>query len=464
MYTLFNRYLPSQVLFLFLSEFVIIFATATLVSAVRLHLSGPVLVSYDPFFLKTIIMTLTYMAVFFYLDLYSAECYHPGRQMLLNLLTSLILASVILFSIYYVIPDLRAGKGILLANNLILPLVIVGWRSFFINRFTIDFPAQKVLIIGTGELAKKIGSEIYHNFANGLKLEGFIDEDPSKLGQSIVNPGVIGCFGDIAKLVRNNEIQRIIVALPDRRAKLPMRALLDCKLRGVVIEEGETFQERLTGRIPLDQLKPSWMVFSDGFKSLRNRKIIKRFLDIAVSVTVLVFAAPMMLLAALAIKLESKGPIIFRQVRVGENGKEFEIFKFRSMLADAESESGPVWAQANDVRVTRAGRFMRVTRIDELPQLINILKGDMSFVGPRPERPFFVKKLTELIPYYEMRMVVKPGITGWAQVKYAYGASTQDALEKLQYDIYYIKNMSPLLDMLIIFMTAKTVLTGKGAR
>mgnify|MGYP001611878982 FL=1 len=254
------------------------------------------------------------------------------------------------------------------------------------------------------------------------------------------------------------------MALPDKRAKLPMSALLDCKLQGIKVEEGETFNERVTGKIPLDHLKPSWMVFSDGFKSLRSRKILKRVLDILMAFSMLIVAAPLMVITAAAIKLTSKGPAIFKQVRVGENGRNFNIYKFRSMRHDAEAGTGPVWAGASDSRVTLIGRFIRLTRIDELPQIINVVKGDMSFVGPRPERPFFVLKLREVIPYYEMRTVVKPGITGWAQIKYPYGATVQDALEKLQYDIYYIKNMSPLLDFMIFVMTAKVVLTGKGAR
>ncbi|MBI5643621.1 MAG: TIGR03013 family PEP-CTERM/XrtA system glycosyltransferase [Deltaproteobacteria bacterium] len=465
MYILFNRYLAPQVIFLFLSEFIIVMSTAIIISAARFDLNGSVLISYDPFLFKTTVMAVIYMLVFYYSDLYSPEFYAPGRQMIVSLLAAVAAASVMLFSIYYLVPSLKAWRGILIANALLLPAVLIAWRRFFMSRFfTFELPEQHVLIIGTGDLAKKIGSEIYNKKANGLKLMGFIDEDPSKLGQSIVNPGVIGCFGDIAQIVKSVGIKRIIVALPDRRAKLPMLALLDCKLRGVIIEEGETFQEHLTGRIPLDQLKPSWMVFSDGFKSLRTRKIVKRVFDAVLSVIGFVIVSPIMLIAAIAIRLESKGPVIFKQIRVGENQQKFEIYKFRSMRTDAESSTGPVWAQANDSRVTNVGRFIRATRIDELPQLVNILKGEMSFVGPRPERPFFVEQLKEKIPYYEMRMVVKPGITGWAQIKYPYGASYSDALEKLQYDIYYIKNMSPMLDIMIILLTVKVVLTGKGAR
>ncbi|HXI09455.1 MAG TPA: TIGR03013 family XrtA/PEP-CTERM system glycosyltransferase, partial [Thermodesulfobacteriota bacterium] len=270
--------------------------------------------------------------------------------------------------------------------------------------------------------------------------------------------------GDIRRLVGSEKIDRIIIALNDRRAKLPMSALLDCKLAGVVIEEGETFNERLSGKIPLDHLKPSWMVFSDGFRSLRSRKTVKRVIDVVLSLVCLILTLPIFLITAILIKLDSRGPVIFKQVRVGENGKHFNVYKFRSMRTDAESASGPVWASKKDDRVTRVGRVIRKIRVDELPQVVNVLKGDMSFVGPRPERPFFVDKLKEVIPYYEIRNIVKPGITGWAQIKYPYGATIDDAVEKLQYDIYYIKNLSPMLDIMIFFWTIKVVLTGRGGR
>lgn len=464
MYLLFNRYVAPQTIFLVLSETLLMFLTVLLTAAIRFSFSGSYVYAYDPTFLKTIVMTLTYTAVFYYFGLYSSEFYHPGRQMFMKLLQATAVSAVILFGVYFIFPSLKTWRGILLANIFLLPLGVVVWRRLLAGRLIPDAPEKRVLIIGTGDLARKIGTDIYRRRGHGLKLTGFIDDDPSKVGQSIVNPGVIGCFGDIADIVRVEKIERIIIALPDRRARLPMRALLDCKLKGVTVEEGETFEERMTGKIPLENLKPSWMVFSDGFKSLRTRKIMKRIFDLAISMVGLAVCAPVMLITAALIKLDSRGPVVFKQQRVGEHGREFNIYKFRSMKQDAESKTGPVWASTDDDRVTRIGRVIRKLRIDELPQLINIIKGDMSFVGPRPERAFFVDQLKEIIPYYEMRTVVKPGVTGWAQIKYPYGASVEDAVEKLQYDIYYIKNMSPLLDLMIFFFTIKVVLTGDGAR
>lgn len=465
MFYIFNRYLSAEILFAWLLEAMLMFSFSLLTVALRFGFNINDIAQYDPHFVKTAALIAPYIIIFYYFDLYSSELYYPGRQMILKLFQATAVVSIVLFSIYFLFPLLKAWRGIFILNTLTLPLLVLIWRTLLIKWLNIKLPQKRVLIMGTGEMAKKIGAEVYREFADhGLQLVGFIDDDPAKFGQSIVNPGVIGGYGDIERIVMSEKIDRIIIALPDRRAKLPMSALLNCKMHGVSIEEGETFKERLSGKILLDHLKPSWMVFSDGFKSLRSRKILKRIIDIFSSLLWLILAFPIFILTALLIKLESEGPVIFKQKRVGETGKEFYIYKFRSMRQNAEKATGPVWAGTNDDRVTRVGKVIRKLRIDEIPQLFNVLKGDMSFVGPRPERAYFVNKLKEQIPYYEMRTLVKPGITGWAQIKYPYGATVQDAIEKLQYDLYYIKNISPFLDIMIIFWTIKVVLTGKGAR
>lgn len=465
MYYIFNRYLSIKTIIIWVSEFMLIFLIILFTAAIRFGFKESSILGYDPHLLKTSLITGIYIITFYYFNLYSPELFRPGRQMVIKLLQAGIVGSIALFSIYFMFPELKTWRGILFLNILILPPLFLAWRILLSKWIYVTVPNNRVLIIGSGELAKKIGTEIFNNCnEHGLRLVGFIDDDPVKFGKSIVNPGVVGGYGDITRIVNTEKIDSIIVALPDRRAKLPMSALLDCKLKGVSIEEGETFDERMTGKIPLDHLKPSWMVFSDGFKSLRSRKVLKRILDICLSVFGLIFSSPIILVTAVLIKLESKGSAIYKQLRVGEHGKEFDIYKFRSMRQDAETGTGPVLAKTDDDRITRIGRIIRKLRIDELPQLINVIKGDMSFVGPRPERNHFTNKLKEVIPYYEMRNVVKPGITGWAQIKYPYGATFNDALEKLQYDIYYIKNMSPLLDIMIFFWTIKVVLTGKGAR
>jgi len=278
-----------------------------------------------------------------------------------------------------------------------------------------------------------------------------------------VVPVIIGKFNQISSICKDGQIDRIVVALDERRGKLPVDQLLGCRLKGIRVDDGITFTEELAGKLSVENLYPSSLIFSNGFKGSALFKKMKRYTDILVSILNLAIFLPVSLLIALAIKLDSKGPIFYKQERVGEDGEVFNLFKFRSMRIDAEA-NGPVWATAHDHRVTRVGRIIRKLRLDEIPQMINVIKGEMSFVGPRPERPFFVDKLTSEIPFYSYRHSVKPGITGWAQLYYPYGASKEDALEKLKYDLYYIKNMSPFMDLMIVLETIKVVLFGKGAR
>ena len=281
--------------------------------------------------------------------------------------------------------------------------------------------------------------------------------------QEVMYPMIIGRFNQISSICQDGQVDRIIVALDERRGKFPIEPLLCCRLKGIRVDDGMAFTEELAGKLSVENIYPSSLIFSNGFKGSAIFKKTKRCVDIAISLLSLAVFLPVSLLIAAAIKLDSKGPIFYKQERVGEDGKVFELFKFRSMRTDAE-ENGPVWAQVGDDRVTRVGRIIRKLRLDEIPQMINVIKGEMSFVGPRPERPFFVEKLANEIPFYSHRHSIKPGITGWAQLYYPYGASKEDALEKLKYDLYYIKNMSPFMDLMIILETIKVVLFGKGAR
>lgn len=471
MYFFFNRYVSARALFIWSSEFALLvssaFLAAAFVAVVSPLISSGTGIAYSSHLeLHTaLFLAISNIFAFYYFDLFNPKLYRVGRQMLVRLAQAVLCTTLVVTLVHCITYSLSLPYGgMMIANALILPFFLISWRTAFAKWFKIEFPEKKVLILGSGELAQKIGRMIYNEEHKAHTLVGFIDDDPAKYGMSIVNPGVIGGYGDIANIVTENNIDKVIVALPDRRAKLPMAALLESKMKGVSIIEGATFHERFTGKIPLDQLKPSWLVFSDGFKSLNSRKLLKRILDVMASAVLFIIASPVMALTALLIKLESEGPVLFSQERVGENGKEFNIYKFRSMTVNAEEKTGPVWAVSNDDRVTRVGRIIRKTRIDELPQLINVIKGNMSFVGPRPERPFFVDQLKEVIPYYEIRAAVKPGITGWAQVRYPYGASTEDALEKLQYEMYYIKNMNIFFDLMIIFSTVKVVLGRIGSR
>jgi len=279
----------------------------------------------------------------------------------------------------------------------------------------------------------------------------------------VSKPMVIGDYSQILHICQKGDVDRIVVALDERRGKFPLEQLLFCRLKGIRVDDGVAFTEQLAGKLSVENLHPSFLIFSDGFKRSAIFKQVKRGVDILAAAVALTLLFPLSLLVALAIKLDSPGPILYRQERVGEDGKIFHLLKFRSMCVDAE-ENGPVWAKVNDQRITRVGRLIRKLRLDEIPQMLNVLKGEMSLVGPRPERPFFVDILRNEIPFYSERHVIKPGITGWAQIWYRYGASKEDALQKLKYDLYYIKHMSMVLDLTIIFDTAKIVLLGRGAR
>ena len=279
-----------------------------------------------------------------------------------------------------------------------------------------------------------------------------------------MNTKVVGSYDQLLDIVERERIDKVVVALQDRRGSLPIEALLACKQRGIEVEEGATFSEKLCGRVMLEHLRPSWLIFSPGFATPVFLRLQKRALDLILAAIGLMLAWPLMAALAILIKLDSQGPALFKQERTGEQGKRFTLLKFRSMYADAEEITGPVFANADDPRVTRIGRLIRRARLDELPQLVNVLWGDMSFVGPRPERPFFVDQYIKEIPFYGQRSNVKPGITGWAQVSYPYGATLKDAEEKLRFDLFYVKNMSILFDLFILVKTAKIVFLGRGAR
>jgi sugar transferase (PEP-CTERM system associated) len=323
--------------------------------------------------------------------------------------------------------------------------------------------AERVLIIGADNKAIDIARETLARRHLGYRVVGFLDDDPSLQGVSILNPRVIGTTNQACELALQHGVTRVIVAAMDYRGRLSMDALLTCKTNGIRVQEGSSYYEQLTGKIMIEGLRKSWLVFSDGFVVSRGRLFAKRLLDLVVATVGLVLALPFMLLVALAVRLDSPGPIFFRQERVGRGGREFTVWKFRSMRTDAEA-GGARWAVQGDTRITRVGRFIRKTRLDELPQLWNVLVGDMSLVGPRPERRMFVDQLKEQCEWYEQRLVVRPGLTGWAQVKAPYASTFEESIEKLKFDLFYIKNLSLFLDISILLSTARIVLLGRGAR
>ena len=292
---------------------------------------------------------------------------------------------------------------------------------------------------------------------------GFLDEKGENIGKSLVNPGIIGAAADVEAIVQQEKIDHVVISLLERRGRMPVRQLLQLKFAGVRVEDAHSFFERMTGRIMLERLSPSWLILSDGFRKSALLLWAKRSLDIVVSLIALILCLPLFAVVAVAILFESGSPILFRQDRTGLKGHPFEMLKFRSMCTNAEKE-GPQWAVSDDSRVTRVGKFIRKYRIDELPQVINVLRGEMSIVGPRPERPHFVAMLEEQIPYYGLRHSVRPGITGWAQVRYQYGASVEQTMTKLEYDLFYIKHLSLMLDLAVLLETAKVMISGRGAK
>ena len=321
---------------------------------------------------------------------------------------------------------------------------------------------KRLLIIGTGGLAVDLCQVILSRRRWGANIIGFLDGNAERVGEQLVKPGIIGTYDQLAQLVEQHRVDTIVVCLEDRRSTLPIQSLLDCKAMGLDILDGHHLFEEVSGRLSIDSLRPSVLIFSTGFQRRLTSLVSKRLLDVVVSVMGLVALIPLCVLIAALIRVDSPGPVFYRQVRVGLRGQPYMIWKFRSMRQDAE-KSGPRWAQANDPRISRIGWWLRKTRIDEFPQLVNVLRGEMSLVGPRPERPVFVQDLRTVIPYYDIRHTVRPGVTGWAQVKFRYGASQQDSHTKLQYDLYYVKNLSFLLDLKILAHTIRVMMLGEGA-
>jgi sugar transferase (PEP-CTERM system associated) len=322
--------------------------------------------------------------------------------------------------------------------------------------------AERVLVIGTAETGIQLTRKTISQPELNLRVVGFLDEHGENIGKPLVNPGIIGGVSDLERIVEEQKVQRVILSLAERRGNMPIRALLHMRFAGVQVEDAHTVYERITGRILLEHLSPSWLILSGGFRKSSLTSVFKRTFDLLCASVGLILTSPILLLTALAVRIESRGPILFRQERVGLNEKIIKVLKFRSMLHDSEGAT-PRWTSDNDDRITRVGRFIRKVRIDELPQLINVLRGEMSLIGPRPERPYFVDLLEQKIPYYGLRHTVRPGITGWAQVRYQYGGSVEEAKTKLEYDLFYIRHLSPMLDFAILLETAKVLLWQRGA-
>jgi sugar transferase (PEP-CTERM system associated) len=345
-----------------------------------------------------------------------------------------------------------------------VPLVVAGWRWYSVRHRLFSGLRERVLILGTGETACKVCRWIVADHATNYGVTGFADESDARLNTVLAMGVRIQTGYDALPGYCRGRVDRVIVALDEKRGTLPVRELMELRLRGVAIEDATSFFERTSGKIAVETMLPSWLIFSEGFKTTRLKMAVKRAIDLAHAISLLVVTFPVMLVTAALIRLDSPGPILYRQERLGRNGRAFGVLKFRSMVHEAERKSGPALAAKADPRITRVGRVVRKLRIDELPQLLNVMRGEMSFVGPRPEREHFARQLEETIPYFGLRLIVRPGVTGWAQVQSGYADSAEDMLEKLKYDLYYIKNHNLLLDLWIVLKTVRVVLVGSGAQ
>jgi sugar transferase (PEP-CTERM system associated) len=452
----FNRHLSARGLTVFGLETLLIAGSLVVASSVHETLdSASVRVGH------IVLITSLFTLCFYYNELYDLTTVHSKSELFVRFLQATGATAIILAVLTALFPSLTIGGSIFLTSLGLLLVALPSVRLGLVRLTRDPHLEERVLILGTGIRARALAHHIWSQHEFAYRVVGFVDEVLTTVPSD--DPLVIGCRTDLTHLVREHRVDRIVVSLSDRRGSLPVDELLRAKLSGVRVEDAATMYERITGKILIDDIKPSWLIFSDGFRVSRVTRAIKRGFDIVVASIGLVIAAPVMALTALAIRIDSRGPILYRQERVGKDGRSFTLYKFRSMRADAE-QGTPLWAKEKDERVTRTGRFIRLTRLDELPQLWNVLRGDMSLVGPRPERPFFVQQLAAEIPFYNTRHVVRPGVTGWAQVKYRYGSSVEDAAEKLRYDLYYIKHQSLLFDLTILLDTVKVVLFRQGAK
>lgn len=457
MIRLFNVYYPIRTLVLLIGEALIVWTSFLLGTVYEFRQDSYLVLNYEGGYLKIFAATALVLLCSHWLDLYDTARLNTKGELYFRLLMVPGVLAFILAGVAFVRPSYLLGRNSAEIGLVILTFALLGWRFGFAWLVQLPILVERIYVLGTGARALRLVQGLRQNPEIGVEIVSWTGKMEGEVTRDSV-------AAHLMEVVRKQKIHRVIVAMPDRRATVPMRELLDLRMQGVKIEEATTWLEKMSGKIEVEHLYPSWMVFGEGFRRSASFILVRRVISIVISLIGLIVTLPLIPLIMLAIRLDSKGPIFYTQARVGKGGRIFKVVKFRTMRQDAEATSGPKWAGDNDPRVTRVGRFLRSTRLDEIPQLWCVLKGDMAFVGPRPERPEFIALLSKEIPYYGMRHMVRPGITGWAQVKYKYGSTVQDAREKLQYDLFYIKNASIGLDLMIMFLTVKTVLLRRGAQ
>lgn len=457
MIRIFNLYVPTRLLVLLGGEVVAICASFWL--AIRIRFGSASDISfYDQHVLwKIVAIAALALICSHYLELYDLQQLTKPSETYSRILMLLGIVCLLLAGLTYLFPWFSVGRGVFLIGICILSLTWMSWRWAYGRLISFPLMREHVYLVGQGDRARRIAEAIRTRGELGMDIAGWA-------GETATEELTRDSLGEVLlETAKKRRVQRVIVALDDRRSKMPVQELLELRMRGVLVEDGAALLEKISGQIEVDTLRPSALIFSDGFRLRPKHWLIRDFVSTIWALSLSLITLPLIPIIALLIKSTSPGPVLYRQKRVGFRNRIFNCYKFRTMRADAEADSGPTWACDDDPRVTKIGKFLRVTRIDEIPQLWNVLRGDMEFVGPRPERPEFVEQLSEQIPYYRLRHAVRPGITGWAQVNYKYGNSVEDSKEKLKYDLFYIKNMSLGLDFWILFQTAKTVLFGEGA-
>lgn len=453
---IFRLYSQSRILLLLTGELSIILVSFILAIFISFG-SAAELVLWASLW-KVIAVSLLMLLCAYYMELYDYRSLTFSRGTYIVILKLIGIVAFILALVTFLHPAFRVGKNTFLPGLFVLTPIWLVWRTA--GEKLILHPAlrERIYVIGEGELASRVVDVIETRNDLGMDVVGWEREvdKPELVQQSL---------GRIVRDVPTEHgVDRVIVALQNRRCTMPVKELLDLRLRGVLVEDATTVLEGLSGKIEIDELRPSWLIFGEGFRLRPKHQFTRRVISMFASLVLTLLTIPIVPIVAILIWLTSPGPVLYRQRRVGRGGKVFNCYKFRTMRCDAEADTGPTWAQDNDPRITPVGRFLRKSRLDEIPQLWNVLKGDMAFVGPRPERPEFVDQLSQVIPYYNVRHATLPGITGWAQVSFKYGNTLEDVKEKLRYDLYYIKNWSPVFDFLIMFKTVRTVLFGKGAQ
>ncbi len=457
MIRLFHVYYPIRTLILLLGEALIVWTPFLVAAVVVLREDSYLVLNYEGGYIKLFVFTAVVLLCSHWFDLYDTARLNTRGELYFRLLMVPGLLAFVTAGISYVRPDFLLGGGSTALGLFIVAFALFGWRLGYGWLVQLPMLVERVYVLGADERAQRLVQGLRQNPEIGVEIASWTGQlDGEVTRQSVA--------AHLMEVVSKQRVHRVIVAMKDRRGNMPVDELLQLRLQGVKIEEATSWLEKISGKIEVENLNPSWLVFNEGFRRSTTFVVIRRLLSVTFSLLGLMLTLPLLPLIMLAIRLDSEGPVFYTQTRMGKGGRLFKVVKFRTMRHDAEAVNGAQWAEINDPRVTRVGKFLRTSRLDEIPQLWCVLKGDMAFVGPRPERPEFIELLSKEINYYGVRHMVRPGVTGWAQIKYQYGSTVEDAREKLQYDLFYIKNASIGLDLLIMFQTIKTVLLRRGAQ